>query len=92
MESDKSLIREEKVSRKDDNEEKSLIGEEDIHAEKAEDVFAMYQADEESGFHQREPNARQQGNGESVNETAAGKENCFKVDREAVNRVKEKPD
>jgi len=72
-----SIGEEEESKKKTENAEKFLVGEEDIHEEKAEVDFLMYQADEETGFQQRESSARKQENGESVNETAAGKEDCF---------------
>jgi len=75
--SDRNSI-EKEIRKEDENEENSLIGEEDIHVEKVGDVVSMYQAGEETeDFIKENQMQDNMENGDSVNETAAGKEDCF---------------
>jgi len=94
VKSDESLVRKDKETRKEvENEEKSLIGEEDIHVEKAEDVFEMYQEDEEPKEFIKENKVQDnQKKEKELKKEKLEKYIVFKVVREAVSRVKEKPD
>jgi len=70
-----------------------LIGEEDIHVEKAEDVFEMYQEDEEPKEFIKENKVQDnQKKEKELKKEKLEKYIVFKVVREAVSRVKEKPD
>jgi len=80
------------------DEEKSLIGEEDVDMEEfhkeEEDIFPSYLSDEETEDFAEEEKLVQEMKemGKVPNKQELEKQIVFKVEREAVSRVKEKPD
>jgi len=91
-ESDRASI-EKEIRKEDENEEKSLIREEHMDEEVEEDAFGMCQADEETEDYSKENHVQDNKEMEKVSmKQQLQKKIVFKVEREAVSRVKEKPD